>query len=99
MKWELCFTNETEKNICYIAYENGKKIEITRDNKHQIYCDNKYIFLTLNNEENIDKIFDINNKRFLTKKIEIIILYNNYKQKLKKRQKTLSLSKRTNNIY
>lgn len=88
MNWKLCFSGEKEKNICYIAYENGKKVELTRGNSHKVYCDNKYIFLILNSdkEKNIDKVFDINNRKFLTKKVEMIILYNNYKQ-LKKRQK------------
>ena len=101
MKWELCFTNENGKSICYIIYENGKKIELARCNSHQIYCDNKYVFLILNSdvEKKIDKVFDINNKRYLTKKVEMIILYNKYKQEVKKRQRKLLLEnkKRTDN--
>lgn len=99
MKWELAFTTENEKSICYIIYENGKKIELTRGNSHQVYCDNKYVFLILNSdkEKNIDKVFDINNKRFLTKKVEMIILYNNYKQDKKRQRRLLLKNKRTNN--
>ncbi len=99
MKCELTFTNENGKNICYVVYENGKKIELTRGNSHQIYCDNKYVFLVLNSdiEKKIDKVFDIDNKRFLTKKVEMIILYNNYKQKVKNQKRKLLQDKRTNN--
>ena len=99
MKCELTFTNENGKSICYAVYKNGKKVELTRGNSHEIYCDNNYIFLILNtdSEKNIDKVFDINNKRFLTKKVEMIILYNNYKQKVKNAKRKLLQNKRTNN--
>lgn len=99
MKCELTFTNENGKSICYAVYESNKKIELTRGNSHQIYCDNQYVFLVLNSdiEKKIDKVFDINNKRFLTKKVEMIILYNNYKQKVKNQKRKLLQDKRTNN--
>ena len=101
MKCELKFSSENEKSICYAVYEDGKKIELTRGNNHQVYCDNNYVFLILNSddEKKIDKVFDISNKRFLTKKVEMIILYNNYKREVKKRERKLLLDnkKRTNN--
>lgn len=99
MKCELCLCNENGKSICYAIYESGKKIELTRGNSHEIYCDNNYVFLILNSdiEKNIDKVFDINNKRFLTKKVEMIVLYNNYKQKVKNKKRKLLQKKRTKN--
>ena len=74
-------------NIYYIEYENGKCIELTRDNKHFVVKDNNYAFVLLDND--LDKVFDINNKRFITKSIDMKILYNNYKQAIKREKKRL----------
>ena len=74
MNYKLKFKN----NICFIKYPDGKMIELSRDKNHYITRSDKYVFILLNGC--IDKVFDVNNKSFLTKSIEMQILYNNFKQ-------------------
>lgn len=83
MKYNLKFKN----NICHIKYNNGKMIELSRDKNHYILRSDKYVFLLLNGC--IDKVFDVDNKKFLTKSIDMRILYNNYKELKRKNQKKI----------
>lgn len=84
MNYKLYKVKENSNLIDYIIYENGKIIELTRNKQHKLIIDNNYIFLLFNYK--LDKVFDINNKRFLTKQIEMKSLYNNYKD-IKRKQK------------
>lgn len=91
MKYNIFSNKEKNNSILYIKYENGKLLELTRNYQHQIIKSNNYIFLFLNNE--LDKVFDINNKRFIVKKFEMQILYNDFKEyKRKQRKKALTLN-------
>lgn len=85
MKYRLDIKKENNNNIYFIEYENGKVIELSRDNQYKIVSDNNYIFFILN--KNLDKVFDIKNKIFLSKKIDMQILYNNYKDQVRKENK------------
>lgn len=82
MKFNVYIENKDTNKIYYIKYENGKTIELTRNNQHKILNSNKHIFLLLENE--LDKVFDINNRRFISKKIDMQILYNNYNDFIRK---------------
>lgn len=74
-----------ENYIIYIIYDNGKMIELSRDEKYNIRIDNNYVFLLL--DYKLDKVFDINNKRFITKSFEMNLLYNKFKNKLIKEKR------------
>ena len=90
MKFKTYIKKENKNKIFYIEYENGKTIELTRNNNHIILNDKNYIFLIINGtKENqiLHKVFDIKNRRFLTKSIDMQILYNNYKNELNKLRK------------
>lgn len=90
MDYKIYIKNDGKNKIIYITYKNGKIIELTRNDCHRILNDDKHIFLILNgtlDNQRLDKVFDINNRRFINKKIEMQILYNNYKDFLKKQSK------------
>lgn len=86
MDYKLNTKRINQNTICSIIYENGKTIELTRNYCHRIIHFDKHIFLILNSNRKLDKVFDINNKRFLTKKIDMQLLYNKY---IQQKQKTL----------
>ena len=82
MKYNIIAKYKDNNLEYYIVYENNKKIYLTKNNELNIFDDKKYIYLL--KDRDIYKVFDINNKRFLTKSIEMKILYNNYKESIRK---------------
>lgn len=82
MDYRLIDIYEDNNKITYIVYDNGKPIELARNNKHKILNNRQHIFIIYNNE--LYKVFDVCNKRFITKAIDMKILYNKFRDDLKK---------------
>lgn len=91
MKFKTYLKEVNNNKVFYIEYENGKIIELSRNNEHIILNDNNYIFLIINGtkkHQKLHKVFDINNRSFLTKSIDMQILYNNYKNEVYRLRKS-----------
>lgn len=86
MEYNIIGKLNDDNVIYYIVYSNGKIIELTRNNNHLIFNDEKYIFLVnrISKKMVLHKVFDVNNKRFLTKSLDMQILYNKYNAKSNK---------------
>lgn len=87
MYFNIYAKKEDNNIIQYIMYENGRTIELARNYQYKIFNNNKNIFFMI--DENLIKVFDINNKRFITDKFNMQILYNNYKELKRKKKKIL----------
>ena len=82
------YTRKENNNIIqYIMYQNGKTIELARNYQYKMLNNNKHIFFMI--DDNLIIVFDINNKRFITDKLIMQILYNNYKDLKRKKKKIL----------
>ena len=82
MDHRLIDTYENNNKITYLIYDNGKPIELARNNKHKILNSREHIFIFYNNE--LYKVYDVFNKRFITKAIDMKIIYNKFCENMKR---------------
>jgi len=93
MNYTLVTEYDGKNILFYIEYKNNKKILLDNNEEYTILNDDNYIYYLNNNE--IIKIFDINNKIYLSEKTIIQKIYNNYINEiniLKKEEKVLKLT-------
>ena len=76
MEYNLVDIVENKNKITYLVYDNGKTIEIARNNNHKILNNRQHIFIFYNNE--LFKVYDVYNKRFVNKAMDMKLIYNKF---------------------